>query len=328
MRRRAFLGALGCVAAWPVAARAQQGERIRKIGVLMGYAESDPEARARLGVFQKALQVRGWVEGRNIKFEIRWAAADSWLRDKLAEELVKLAPDVIFSNTAPVTFALKNITTTIPIVFAAGADPVESGLVESLARPGGNITGFSVTEPSLGGKWLDLLMDIAPRTKRVAVIADPANPGLKLYLRAIDDVNVRHKIELSHISVKDAKQLGSAIDTFGKISGGALMVLPGAATGVHRINIVAAAARNQLPAIYPIRYMAAEGGLLSYGSEHIEPFRGSAAYVDRILRGEKPGELPIQQPTKFELTINVKTAKALGLDVPLSMQARADEVIE
>ena len=329
MRRRKFITLFGsAAAAWPLAARAQQGERMRRIGVLMGYAETDPDARARAQAFERMLQGLGWKEGHDVVFDYRWASADAALRRRFATEIVNAKPDVILANTAPVAAALKQLTGTIPIVYASGADLVGSGLVSNLAHPGGNITGFPVTVPSLGGKWLELLKELAPATTRVGAIVDPANPLLMEYQNAVEQVNLKLKLDITHIEVRSGSESTRAIDVFAQASNGALLVLPGASTGVSRQTIIEAAARNRLPAIYPFRFYAVDGGLVSYGADQTDLFRRAASYVDRILRGEKAGDLPVQEPTKFELVINLKTAKALGLEVPPTLLARADEVIE
>jgi putative ABC transport system substrate-binding protein len=302
---------------------------MRRIGVLMAYGEGDAQAEARITALRRSLQELGWIEGRNAQFDYRFATADAELRRKHAAELVSRAPDVIVANTAPVAAALKQATASIPIVLAAGADPVASGLVANLARPGGNLTGFSVTEPSLGGKWLDLCKELSPHSTRAAIIHDPANPTRRHYLGSIEAVNARLSFELVQLDVRDGAQIAAGIEDFARSGrGGALVVLPGAATGVHRGAIIAAATRNRLASIYPSRFYATDGGLASYGADFVDIFRRAASYVDRILRGEKPGDLPIQQPTKFELVINLKTARALGLEVPPTLLARADEVIE
>jgi len=328
MRRREFITLLGgAAAAIPLAARAQP-ERLRRVGMLMGYAEGDPEAQSRIAAFRQTLQELGWLEGRNVQFDIRWGEADANRRRNQAAALVSAGPDVIVANTAPVAIALKQATSTIPIVYAVGADPVVSGLVTNLARPGGNITGFSVTEPSLGGKWLGLLRELSPAAKRAGIVNDPANPTGEQYLRAIQAASATLKIELTQLDVRDGPRIGTAIDTFARGSNGMLLVLPGAATGVHRGAIIEAALRNRLPAIYPFRFYVADGGLASYGADQTDVFRRTANYVDRILRGEKAGDLPIQLPTKYEFVINLKTAKALGLEIPPMLLALTNEVIE
>jgi putative ABC transport system substrate-binding protein len=330
MRRREFLGALGGAAAWSTVARAQ--ERMRRVGILMGYAEGDPEAQQRVTILRQALENLGWTNDRNVQFEIRWAEANPERRRTQAVEMAKGKPDVIVANTAPVAAALKQATTTIPIVLAAGADPVVSGLVANLSRPGGNITGFTVTEPSLGGKWLELLKELSPSMSRAGVVHDPANPARSQYTHSIQTMNAKIKTDLRQLDVRDGSGISKAIDEFAHsaVGGavGALLILPGAATGVYRRNIIEAANRNRLPAIYPTRFYAVDGGLASYGADYQDVFRRSASYVDRILRGENAGDLPIQLPTKFELVVNLKTAKAMGLKISESFLLRADEVIE
>jgi putative ABC transport system substrate-binding protein len=330
VKRRDFITLLGGAAAWPLAAGAVRAqERVRRVGILMGYGEGDAEARNRVVVLLRTLQELGSSEERNVVFDIRFATADAELRRRYAAEMVAGAPDVIVANTAPVATEVQRVTTTIPIVYAAGADPVVAGLVANLAHPGGNLTGFSVTEPSLGGKWLDMLKDLAPSARRAGIVLDPANMAREQYLRTIEAANARHPVALTQLHVRDDAGIAAAIDAFAHSgSDGALLVLPGAATGVHRASIITAAARDRLPTIYPTRFYAVDGGLASYGGDYADIFRRTATYVDRILRGEKASDLPIQQPTKFELVINLKTAKALGLTVPDSVLARADEVIE
>jgi putative ABC transport system substrate-binding protein len=331
VRRRAFITLVGGAAvARSVAARALRAqERVWRVGVLMGNGEGDAEARNRVVVLRRTLQELGWSEGRNVVFDIRFATADAELRRRYATEMVAGAPDVIVANTAPVATEVQRATTTIPIVYAAGADPVVAGLVANLAHPGGNLTGFSVTEPSLGGKWLDMLKELAPSARRAGIVLDPANMAGEQYLHSIEAANARYPVALTQLRVRDDAGIVSAIDAFAHSGGdGALLVLPGAATGVHRASIIAAAARNRLPTIYPTRFYATDGGLASYGGDYADIFRRTATYVDRILRGEKAGDLPIQESTKFELVINLKTAKALGLTVPPTLLARADEVIE
>jgi putative tryptophan/tyrosine transport system substrate-binding protein len=329
MRRRAFISLLGGAAAWPLAARAQQAERMRLVSMLMAYTEGDLEAQTRIRAFRLALQELGWTEGRNIRLVYRWASGNAELRQRYAAELVDQRPDAILANTAPVAAALMRATSNIPIVYAVGADPMASGLVTNLARPDGNLTGFSVTEPSLGSKWLDLLRELSPTATAAGIVHDPANPVRQQYLRAIEHANRELRLELTQFDTRDGTQIGAAIDAFARSGAGrVLLVMPGAATAVHRAAIISAAARNRVPAIYPTRFYAADGGLASYGADYTDIFRRAASYVDRILRGEKPGDLPIQQPTKFELVINLKTAKALGLEVSPTLLARADEVIE
>jgi putative ABC transport system substrate-binding protein len=329
MRRREFIKAIaGSAAVWPLSARAQEGARVRRIGILMGTAESDPQTQADLTAFRLSLGQLGWTEGRNIHFELRMAAANADRRRSYALELVSGRPDVLLAHSVPVAIAFKQATATIPIICAWGGDFVAAGLVTSLARPGGNVTGFTATEPSLAGKWLELLNEVAPNLRRVAIIHAPENPGRSQYRSSIDGANSKLRIELTDLETQDADQIGHALDAFAGASNSGFLVLPGASTSVHRTAIVAAAARNQHPSIYPFRYFATEGGLLAYGADESDLFRRAASYVDRILRGEKAADLPVQVPTKFELIINLKTARALGLTVPASVLASADEVIE
>ena len=293
LRRRECIALFGGMAVWPLAARAQPTERMRRVAIFMAYADDDAETKHRVAEFRRALEGVGWLEGRNIQFEHRNAAADPTLRRAYAMDLVSRAPDVILANTVPVTAALKEATTTIPIVFAGGGDPVAAGLVASLARPGGNITGFPVTEPSLAGKWLELLREIAPGTQRVAVLHAPENPIRLQYLSAISAANARLNLDIVEFNVQSGEQIERAIDTLARAPNTALLVLPGASTSVHRNAIITAAARNRLPAVYPFRYFATSGGLVAYGADNGDLFRRAASYVDRILRGEKPANLPI-----------------------------------
>jgi putative ABC transport system substrate-binding protein len=327
MKRRAFITLLGSAAAtWPLATRAQQAARIRRVGVLMGGSESDAWGRQELAAFQESLQKLGWAEGRNIEFHIRFAGADGERRGAYAAEIVSRAPDVIVANTGPVARALQRETTMIPIVYASGGDIVSGGVISNLARPEGNITGFPVTEPSLGGKWLELLKEFVPGATRVAIMEAPENQGNARYWSAAQGA-AQGRI-LTMIEARDDAQIARDVDEFAQTADGALLVLPGASTILHRDAIVATAARHHLPAIYPFRHFAEAGGLMSYGADEIDLFRGAAGYVDRILRGETPSNLPVQLPTKFELVINLKTAKALGLTVPQSLLVAANEVIE
>ncbi len=329
MRRREFVTfAGGAAAAWPLAARAQQADRVRRIGVLMGVAE-DAEGKARVKAFQEAIGKLGWAEGRNLRVEYRWAAGDANLVKSHAAKLVGIAPDLILANSTPVVAALMQLTATIPIVFAQVFDPLGSGLVASLARPGANVTGFTNFEFSMSGKWLEILKEIAPSVTRVAIIFNPDTatyaPSL---LRPVEAAAAQFGIVLSTSPVRSAAEIDSASDTFARAGNGGLIVLPDAFTSAHLQRLVAVAARHRLPAVYPYRFFAAAGGLISYGADNLELYRAAAAYVDRILKGEKPGDLPIQQPTKYEFVINLNTAKALGLTVPPMLLARADEVIE
>ena len=326
--RREFITLLGGAAAWPLAARAQQVQSIRRVGVLAGgLVESSVEGQARIAAFQESLAKLGWIEGRNVEIEVRWVGVDE-NRRVYAAEMVSRAPDVILATTAPIAIGVKDATTRIPIVFASGSDPVRNGLVNNLAHPGGNVTGFPANETSMGGKWLALLKELAPNATRVAMMEPRENPLLAEYRRAATEAARDHKITITGIEVGDDAQIARDLAEFARAPDGALLVLPAPSSGVHAGAMMAAAARHHLPAIYGNRPYAARGGLLSYGPDNVDIIRHAAGYVDRILRGEMPGDLPVQLPTKFELVINLKTAKALGLTVPESLLARADEVIE
>jgi putative tryptophan/tyrosine transport system substrate-binding protein len=327
MRRRDFITLLGSAAAvWPVATRAQQSERMRRIGVLMNISADDPEAQSRMTAFVQGLQQSGWTDGRNMRIDTRWAAGDADRYHRYAEELLALAPDVILASATPSVQALQQATHTVPIVFANVGDPVGMGLVESVARPGGNTTGFSAFELGFGAKWLELLKEIAPRVTRVAVLRDltigPAQ------LSAIQAVAPSFGVELSPVGVRDADEIERTIAAFARSSNAGMIVTASTSALIHRRLIVMLAARHNLPAVYSYRYFATTGGLMSYGVNPIDMYRRAASYVDRILRGEKPADLPVQAPTKYELVINLKTAKALGLEVPDRLLARADEVID
>jgi putative tryptophan/tyrosine transport system substrate-binding protein len=327
IERRKFLATLGgAAAAWPLAARTQQGERMRRVGVLMNLAVGDPEGEARVAAFLQALQQLGWSDGRNVRIDYRWAVADVGRFHRYAEELVALAPDAILASGTPSVQALQQVTRTVPIVFAQVIDPVGIGFVASLARPGGNITGFSVFEYGLSGKWLELLKEIAPRVTRVAVLRD-LTIGLG-QLGAIQSVAPSLGVELTPIGVRDADEIERGIMAFAQGANGGLIATGSTGALFHRGLIVALAARHRLPAVYFGRYFVTDGGLISYGPDFIDLFRRAAGYVDRILKGEKPVDLPVQAPTKYQLVINLKTAKALGLEVPPTLLARADEVIE
>ena len=327
--RREFLAALGgAVTAWPLAARAQQTERMRRIGVLMAGAAGDPEGQARLVAFVQGLQEQGWTVGRNVQLDVRWTAGEPNLTRRYAAELVALAPDVILGAVTTSVQALLEVTRSIPIVFAAATDPVGGGLVASLARPGGNVTGFSVQEFGLRAKSLELLKELAPRIARVAVLRDSTTTGGIAQFAAVQPAAPALGVELTPIDVRDTGEIERTLAAFVREPNGGLIVTTGARGYAHRELIVKLAAQRRLPAVYPFRYWVNDGGLISYGSDQIDPYRRSAAYVDRILKGEKPADLPVQAPTKYELVINLKTAKALGLEVPPMLLARADEVIE
>jgi putative ABC transport system substrate-binding protein len=329
MRRRDLItGIAGSAAAWTVAARAQQGERMRHIGVLSNLSQDDREARARDAAFVQELRQFGWIDGLNVQIEYRWAAADSARFRTFATELAALAPDVILAYTSPAVAALQQVTSTIPIVFASVIDPVGAGLVETLARPGGNATGFTVFEYGISGKWLELLKEIAPWVTRAAIIRDPAIPAGIGQFAAIQAVAPSLGMEFSAIGVRDPAVIEGAVAAFARSPNGGLIVTASVLATAHRDSIIALAARHRLPALYPFRYYATGGGLMSYGPDQVDQFRRAAAYVSRILKGEKPADLPVQAPTKYELVINLRTAKALGLDIPPTLLARADEVIE
>ena len=327
MNRRDFVTLLGgAAAAWPLAARAQQPDRMRRIGVLMNLAADDAEGQARIAAFVQALQRLGWSDGRNVRIDYRWAAGDAGRFHKYAEELLALLPDVILASATPSVQALQQATRTVPIVFAIVADPVGAGFVDSLARPGGNVTGFTPFEYGMSGKWLELIKELVPRVTRVAVLRD-LTIGLA-QLGAIQSVAPSLGIELRPVNVRDADEIERSIAAFAQGSNGALIVTASTSAIIHRELITTLAARNKLPAVYYTRYWVAGGGLMSYGPDFRDQFRRAAGYVDRILKGEKPADLPVQAPTKYELVINIKTANALGLEVPATLLARADEVIE
>jgi putative tryptophan/tyrosine transport system substrate-binding protein len=331
IRRRDFVILLGGgAAAWPVAARAQQPERMKRIGVLMGYPESDSEAQTKIAAFQDVLQKLGWTEGRNTRIDTRWATpADAESVERFAKELVALQPDLILSSTTPTTAALLQQTRTIPIVFATVADPVGSGFVASFPRPGGNVTGFVVFEASLAGKWLELLKEIVPRVNRITFLFNPATATYaEFYLNPFKAAAESFAVEAIAAPVRDRSELESVVSAQAREPNGGLIVMPDSFTDLHRAEIASLAARYRLPAVYPRRIFTEVGGLLSYGIDQLDNFRLAATYADRILKGEKPADLPVQAPTKFELVINLKTAKMLGLEVPPTLLARADEVIE
>jgi len=327
MRRREFITLLGGAIAWPLAVRAQQGERMRRVAALMPYSANDPQAQNRNAAFLQALQQLGWTVGQNVQIEYRWSAGSEDDARKYAAELVALAPDVIFTAGADVE-PLRRATRTVPIVFVIVPDPVGAGFVDSLARPGGNVTGFAPFNYGIGAKWLALLKEIAPNTTRAAVLRDPdVRAGIGQW-GAIQSASPSVAIEVTPISLVDAGEMESALAAFARSPNGGLIVTGSALTVLRRDLIIALAARYRLPAVYYERNFAAAGGLISYGPNYVEQFRLAAAYVDRILKGEKPADLPVQEPTEYELVINLKTAKALGLTVPRIMQMTADEVIE
>jgi len=322
--RREFISALGGAATWPLAAHAQQPEQMRRIGVLRGR----PAVQAQHAAFLQELQQLGWTEGRNVRIDIRWAAGNGDDLRKYAVELVALAPDVILSAGASPTAPLLEATRTVPIVFVIVPDPVGAGIVDNLSRPGGNVTGFMMFEYTLCGKWLELLKEIAPGVTRAAVLRDPAIAAGIGQFAVIQSVAPAVGVEVSPVSVRDATEIERVVTAFARSSNGGLILTAGPLSALHRDLIITLAARFKLPAVYDSRLYAAAGGLISYGPNFIDQFRRAAGYVDRILKGEKPADLPVQAPTKYELIINLKTAKALGLTVPQSILARTDEVIE
>jgi putative ABC transport system substrate-binding protein len=332
MRRREFLGVLGsAAAAWPLTVRAQQPNRMRRLGVLSNIGESDPEAQSMVSALHQALRELGWVDARNIEIDHRWAASNPARVAELAKQLVALQPDVLFAHTSVPVIALRKETATIPIVFAQVADPIGSGFITNLAHPGGNITGFSSFESSMGGKWVELLKEITPSTTRMAFIFNPktapyASTG---YFQASFDAAASSLgIKLSANPVDGPRELERAFTSLGRDRGGSLIVIPDSFNITHREQIIALAADHRIPAIYPYRFAVREGGLISYGVDQIELFRRAASYVDRVLKGDKPANLPVQTPTKFESAINAKTARELGLTVPPTLLATADEIIE
>jgi ABC-type uncharacterized transport system substrate-binding protein len=327
MRRRAFITLLaGAAAAWPLAARAQQGERVRRVGVLLNTAADDPLSAPRAASFQQALRGLGWSEGRNVRIDYRYAATDRERYRRFAEELIALAPDVVVAATTSSARAFQEASRTVPIVFTAVIDPVGSGLVASLARPGGNTTGFMPFEYGISGKWLELLKQIAPRVTRAAVLRDPDLAAGIGQFAAIQSVAPSLGVELVPIDVRQVMERGIA--AFARSSNDGLIVTASLAATLHRARIISLAAEQRLPAVYPFRYYVADGGLICYGPDLVGEYRQAADYVDRILKGEKPADLPVQTPTKYELVINLKTATALGLTVPPALLARADGVIE
>jgi putative tryptophan/tyrosine transport system substrate-binding protein len=328
MRRREFIALLGGAAAWPVMAGAQQAERMRRIGVLMNITADDPDARANNAAFLQVLQQLGWVDGRNVRIDTRWASGDAANLRNYAAELAATAPDVIFASGTAAMAALSHVTRTVPIVFNVVADPVGAGYVESLARPGGNATGFMEFEYSLSAKWVELLKQIAPGVRRAAILRDPALSSGIGQFAVIQSVAPSIGVEVSAVNMREAAEIERAVAAFAPSGNGGLIVTSSALAVRHRELVIALAVRHKLPTIYYRRYFVTSGGLISYGYDLVDQFRGAAAYVDRILQGEKPADLPVQAPTKYELVINLKTAKALGLEVPPSLLARADEVIE
>jgi putative tryptophan/tyrosine transport system substrate-binding protein len=329
MKRRDFITLVGGAAAvWPLAARAQQPDRMRRIGVLLSYAADDPEALASVGAFLQGLQQLGWTDGRNVRIDYRMTAGDADRSRTYAAELVAFAPDVILASGTSTVGPLLQASHTVPIVFVTVVDPVGAGFVASLARPGRNVTGFTNFEYGMSAKYLELLKRVAPQVTRVAVMRDPSLPTGTAMLAAIQAVAPSFGVELSPIDVRDAGEIERAVTAFARGSNEGLIVVTNPTANLHRELIITQAARHRLPAIYPYRFFVTGGGMMSYGPDDIEPYRRAAGYVDRILKGEKPADLPVQAPTKFELVINLKTAQALGLTVPSNLLAVADEVIE
>ena len=329
MRRRDFIKVVvGATAAWPVAARAQQDDRVRRIGFLSSIAENDPENQTWIRVLTQRLQELGWTSGRNVRIDFRFGGADAMRISMLATELVEGHPDVIIAGGLPAAAALRQQSLSIPIVFVQVVDPVSAGFVTNLARPEGNITGFTNFEFSVGGKWLQILKQCAPAISRIAVVFDPANPSWAAYLRTIEAAAPSFGVQLTPAGVRDAAEIKQRVAVFAHEPNGALVVFPSPVTVQYRESIIAAAAEQRLPAMYPYRFFTVDGGLMSYGASLLDVYRGAASYADRILKGVKVAELPVQQPTKYQLVINLKTAKALNLIVPQSLLASADEVIE
>jgi putative ABC transport system substrate-binding protein len=326
--RRNFITLFSGAAAWPLTARAQQGNRVRRIGVLMAGDENDPDGKLRYSAVTQVLAALGWTDGRNVRIDIRWGSGDINRIRALARELVGLQPDIILTSSTPATVALQRETRTIPIVFAGAADPVAIGLVPRLDRPGGNITGFANQEASLGGKWLELLSEIAPGLKRAGIMYNPDTAPVSSYLPSLETAARSLKVEPIIAPVHSDAEIEAAIAALGGEPGSGLIVMPDGFALTHRSPLILAAARNNVPAVYAQPAFARDGGLLSYGSDQVDTFRRAATYVDRILRGEKPGDLPVQFPTKIDMVVNLKAAKALGLAVPPSIMLRADEVIE
>jgi putative tryptophan/tyrosine transport system substrate-binding protein len=325
MRRRKFISLLGGAIAWPIVARAQQGER--RIGMLVNGSEADAEVAARVATFRKALQDFGWVPGTNLRVDARFGGNDDDLHRK-ARELVELAPDVILASSSVAVAALQRASRSVPIVFVAVVDPVGSGFVANLARPGGNATGFTNFEYGLSGKWLELLKEISPAVRRAAVLRDAASPGEIGMLAALQSAAPSFGMELSTIGMRDAGEIEHETIAFARAPNGGLIVLGSALANTHRDLIILLTDQHRLPAVYPDRIFVANGGLISYGPDRTDQFRRAASYVDRILKGERPADLPVQAPTKYELVVNIKTAKAQSLAIPLAVLARADDVIE
>jgi putative ABC transport system substrate-binding protein len=328
MRRRSFIQGIAAFSAWPLAARAQPADRMRRVGLLMGYREDDAEGQANLAAFRQGLQQLGWIEGRNIQIDIRWGGADPDKARGFAKELVAMSPDVIVPNTNLMMAVLQKETHTIPVVFVYVGDPVGSGYVTNLARPGGNATGFSALDTAIGGKWLELLKESAPDVSRVAVILHPETPPNVGFLHAAEAAAPSLGVRVMALGAHNAAEIEGPVTKFAAEPNGGLIIAPHAVTLAFRDLIIGLAARYRLPAVYGFRVFATSGGLMSYGTRPPDIFRHGASYVDRILKGEKPGDLPVQNPTEYELVINLKTAKALGLKIPQTLLTSAHEVIE
>lgn len=329
MKRRKFLGMLGCAAAiWPLTTRAQQGDRVRRIGIMLPGAEDDTETQARLRAFRQELDQLGWREGRNVQLEYRWSQGKSDLVDRYAAELVASAPDLILTGLTPAVQALKRETTAIPILFANVADPVASGLVPSLAKPGGNVTGLTAVEYAIIGKWLELLKELSPKTTRVGLIGNPDIVFTRSFFRELQNIASSFSVTPVALEVRNAEEIERAIKSLAREPNAGVLAVPELTATIHRALIFKLAIGNRLPTVFPFRFQAIDGALASYGPDQVDQYRGAARYADRILRGTKPADLPVQAPTKFDLTINLRTAKALGLTVPPMLLARADEVIE
>jgi len=328
IQRREFITLLGGAATWPIAARAQQPGRMWRIGVLMNLAADDPEGQARIAAFHQGLQEWGWTLGRNAQIDVRWSAVDAESSRQYAAEVVGLTPDVILASASAAMGALQQTTRTVPVVFVAIVDPVGAGFVESLARPGGNATGFALHEYTLSGKWLELLKEIAPGVTRAAVLRDPTVGSGTGQYASIQAVAQSLGVELRPMDVRDPGEIERAIVAFAQVPNGGLINAGAPSAGIHRNLVITLAARHRLPAVYALPYIARAGGLIAYGPNLVDQYRRAADYVDRILKGEKPADLPVQAPTKYDLVINLKTARALGLEVPATLLARADEVIE
>jgi putative ABC transport system substrate-binding protein len=329
MRRRDFITLLGGAAAWPLSARAQQPDRIRRVGVLIGLAEDDPESKPRLGAFRQGLEKLGWSEGRNIHLDVRFAVPTNEQQvQMLVKELLALSPEVVVSQSTPITAAFRRESRNVPIVFIAVGDPIGAGFIANLARPGGNLTGLTLYDGSVTGKWLEMLKEIDPRVTRAAFIINPKTSSFPLLARETQTMAQSLAIELTSSTIENAGDIGRVIESFASLPNGGLVFPPNATTTANRDLIVALAARYRLPAVYAWREFVTAGGLLSYGTNFVEQFRQGASYVDRILRGSSPAELPVQAPTKYQTVVNLKTARALGLTVPASLLVAADEVID